>query len=1188
MAKAGVCAASQVDNDSAIFNTRYSSKVAHTWAVRRVDFSPFCIKSSKIRWISPGANTRPLVPGGKACSAEQCGGPAAGKIDKVLGQRIVPIGGDVVRHARPVGEHGARQQPHFLSREHERPFAAGDELDGEVGEAGPVDGVIGGRVLEAAAHHGQRLPGGRGQVEIEPPRLAHLRREELRGGLGLGAGSGMTGGAEVNKWHPMVKFSYGWPAFQWDRMMHERWSRSRFRPSRLPVPPERNRQRLPLRNENYPLFRGQTMTQLKTFSDCNKDDLIVITGAGGFIAGALARYFHDRGFTRIRAVDKKPLPDWYQIVPGVESLCLDVSEEANCQRVCEGAREVYNLAADMGGMGFIERFRIQCLRSILINTHMIEAAYRAGAERYFYLVVGLRLQHRTAKGPQLPRLEGIRRLSGHVRTRLRLGEADLGDVLPGILGRTRHEDRHRPLPQRLRPARHLGRRPREGPGGHLPQGHRGQGPRHAAASTSGATARRPAASCISTTAPQGIDRIMHCDKLIATPINLGSSELISINTLVTLAEEIGGVKLRRSYDPERAARRGGPQQRQHDDPGHPGLGAGHALPRRAGEDLRLDRPAIRGSQGRPADRARHDLRQRPALMSSCRHRPTSSARSPTAWPWPADGSTSRSSRGWTRLRPARWWWWAWSRRAASWSGPAWPPARARWPWSCGTAACPIATRPSWCASSIARKIAARSEPSGSQDMIGLIYPGVNRLDYDYRLPKAGFSRGTSSPTTIRAIARWLEEVIHLLPVAPRPEGYNPLGIKNLDPGVDSPPGRHGQGVFRRHRRLRRRGAGGVHERLHGVLGSDPAAHRAASDVDRRSERAFWRTYQSRYCGAMYSGCGGGYLFVVSERAGARRVRRSCAEGGHSMSAGKQVFVSGGFDDIRSRDLRFLEEAARLGEVNVVLWPDETLERTTGKPPKFPLAERLYFLNAVRYVTRVIPPAAVVPIPTRLPEADRARPRQSGSTSEAEANDRRRAYCRQHGIEYRVLPASRMGGFPEPPPMPSPPGARRSSPPAATTGSTRATCGSPKRSAPTAISTSLSATTPTSACSRARGIRCFPQDERRYVVGSIRYVKQALIASGDGWLDADPEIRRLKPDIYAVNEDGDKGGKREYCQRLGIEYLVLQAHAAPGLPPSQQHRLARLLTMALQLYLSVSPSESRKARNDIDVNLSISL
>jgi hypothetical protein len=68
-----------------------------------------------------------------------------------------------------------------------------------------------------------------------------------------------------------------------------------------------------------------------------------------------------------------------------------------------------------------------------------------------------------------------------------------------------------------------------------------------------------------------------------------------------------------------------------------------------------------------------------------------------------------------------------------------------------------------------------------------------------------------------------------------------------------------------------------------------------------------------------------------------------------------------------------------------------------------------------------------------------------------------------------------------------------------------------------------------------------------VVGSIRYVTQALITSGEGWLDADPEIRRLKPDIYAVNEDGDRGGKREYCAKLGIEYLVLKRVPAPGLP-----------------------------------------
>jgi len=79
---------------------------------------------------------------------------------------------------------------------------------------------------------------------------------------------------------------------------------------------------------------------------------------------------------------------------------------------------------------------------------------------------------------------------------------------------------------------------------------------------------------------------------------------------------------------------------------------------------------------------------------------------------------------------------------------------------------------------------------------------------------------------------------------------------------------------------------------------------------------------------------------------------------------------------------------------------------------------------------------------------------------------------------------------------------------------------------------------------------------RYVVGAIRYVTRALIATGYGWLDAEPEIRRLKPDIYVVNEDGDRGGKREYCAKLGIEYLVLKRAPAPGCP-KDEHRFAWL-------------------------------
>src|SRR5882724_8921574 len=124
----------------------------------------------------------------------------------------------------------------------------------------------------------------------------------------------------------------------------------------------------------------RTMEHTKRFVEeypaLKKNDLIVITGAGGFIGGNLALYFRKKGFTNIRAVDKKPLYEWYLHVPCVENICLDLSNEANCHRVCEGAVEVYNLAADMGGMGFIEKFRVECLRSILINTHMVEAAYK--------------------------------------------------------------------------------------------------------------------------------------------------------------------------------------------------------------------------------------------------------------------------------------------------------------------------------------------------------------------------------------------------------------------------------------------------------------------------------------------------------------------------------------------------------------------------------------------------------------------------------------------------------------------------------------------------------------------------------------------------------------------------------------------------------------------------------------------
>jgi GDP-D-mannose 3', 5'-epimerase len=278
-----------------------------------------------------------------------------------------------------------------------------------------------------------------------------------------------------------------------------------------------------------------------------KDDLIVITGAGGFIAGNLALYFKKKGFTRIRAVDKKPLYEWYLKVPGVESLCLDVSLEPNCRRVCEGAVEVYNLAADMGGMGFIERFRVECLRSILINTHMVEAAYRAGARRYFYSSSACAYNTLLQQDPKVTALKE-------------------SDAYPAMAERGYgweklmsemfcqeywHERGLKTLIARFHNV--------YGPNGTW-DGGREKAPAALCRKTIEAIdngtrtidiwgdGERTRSFCYIDDCVKGIDMIMHCDELIATPVNLGSSELVSINTLADKIEKIAGVKLKRKHD----------------------------------------------------------------------------------------------------------------------------------------------------------------------------------------------------------------------------------------------------------------------------------------------------------------------------------------------------------------------------------------------------------------------------------------------------------------------------------------------------------------------------------------------------------------------------------------------------------------------------------------------------------------
>lgn len=263
-----------------------------------------------------------------------------------------------------------------------------------------------------------------------------------------------------------------------------------------------------------------------------------------------------------------------------------------------------------------------------------------------------------------------------------------------------------------------------------------------------------------------------------------------------------------------------------------------------------------------------------------------------------------------------------------------------------------------------------------------------------------------------------------------------------------------------------------------------------------------------------------------------------------MSDSRQIFAFGAFDGIRSGDLRFLEEAAKLGALVVLLWPDKLIEQVTGGLPNFPLEERAYFLNAVRYVSRVVPlddcrePDSLLEIPGLQPAV--------WVDTESQANRTRKEFCRKHEVCYRVFQSEELKGFPEPGQPLSTPGSKK----VIVSGSYDWLHSGHIRFLEEASGYGdLCVVVGHDANIRllkGAGHPLFPQDERRYMVGSIKYVRQALISTGNGWLDAAPEVRRLKPDIYMVNEDGDQGGKREYCERLGIQYVVLKRIPAPGL------------------------------------------
>jgi GDP-D-mannose 3',5'-epimerase len=271
----------------------------------------------------------------------------------------------------------------------------------------------------------------------------------------------------------------------------------------------------------------------------------VVCGAGGFIGGHLVKSLLQRGVPGVRAVDIKPLKDWYQVSEGAENLCLDLMQKQNCETVVRGADHVYQLAADMGGMGFIEHNKAACMLNVITSSNMLMAAQEAGVTRFFYASSACVYNGEKQSRPDV----------------VALRESDAYPAMP--------EDGYgweKLFSERM--CRHF-----EEDFGlvcRVARYHNVYGPH---GTWTGGREKAPAAICRKVIAAKmsgdhqimiwgdgqqtrsfmyiddcikGTEMIMHSD--IDEPINLGSSELVTINQLVDLAEEIAGIRLQRRYD----------------------------------------------------------------------------------------------------------------------------------------------------------------------------------------------------------------------------------------------------------------------------------------------------------------------------------------------------------------------------------------------------------------------------------------------------------------------------------------------------------------------------------------------------------------------------------------------------------------------------------------------------------------
>ena len=261
---------------------------------------------------------------------------------------------------------------------------------------------------------------------------------------------------------------------------------------------------------------------------------------------------------------------------------------------------------------------------------------------------------------------------------------------------------------------------------------------------------------------------------------------------------------------------------------------------------------------------------------------------------------------------------------------------------------------------------------------------------------------------------------------------------------------------------------------------------------------------------------------------------------------KKIFISDGFDNLHYHEFVFLKKAADMGEVTALLWSDAVYKKMTGTAPKYSEAERSYFAEAVRYISKVemvTETKSPESLPVAIGRDDIWLIREDALTSA------RMSWAKKNGVNCVCIQQQDLNvKFPLPVDLrPAKPGAKK----VVVTG-----CYDWLHSGHVRFfeeTSEYGALYVIVGCDKAIKLLkgdskpMFPEWQRFFMVDAMRYVTQGLVSSGIGWMDAENEIMRIKPDYYIVNEDGDRPEKAEFCTKNGIEYKVLKRLPKEGLP-----------------------------------------